>query len=233
MRPHTQLGFFGTEEPVERKVRRARPRRPPQLGLFSSEGPAGQAPLAFRGAGAAPPHDPLEGVWRRHAEGWRVRVGRYVAEVAREKRADGRAFYRVTNHVDGKRVSYADTTTLDRAKAYAEDQARMWRRAREARGSTSRDSVRAEVRELRRLAESQGWRVEQTRSGHWRFVPPDPRKPVVVLAGTSVSASGIRNARASLRRSGLAVDRDPRRPARRDETAEIDRDPRRAGRKKR
>lgn len=63
-------------------------------------------------------------------------------------------------------------------------------------------------RELAEIAISQGWHVEQTKSGHWRFIPPDTTKRIVVLPGTSVSRSGMRNALADLRRSGLIVARD-------------------------
>lgn len=64
----------------------------------------------------------------------------------------------------------------------------------------------SELRELRRIAESQGWRVEMTRSGHWRFIPPTRSARIVVMPGTSVSRSGYRNALADLKRSGLVLE---------------------------
>jgi len=60
-----------------------------------------------------------------------------------------------------------------------------------------------ELKNLKKIAESQGWTVEPTKGGHWRFVPADKDMPMVVLAGTSCSRVGLRNAASLLRRSGL------------------------------
>lgn len=62
-------------------------------------------------------------------------------------------------------------------------------------------------REIAQIAIAQGWRVEQTEKGHWRFIPPDKTKRIVIMPGTSVSRSGTRNALADLRRSGLVISR--------------------------
>lgn len=80
------------------------------------------------------------------------------------------------------------------------------RGARKTHRSRDTSSFR---RELAEIAIAQGWRVEQTEKGHWRFIPPDRTKRIVILPGTSVSRSGTRNALADLRRSGLVVERDP------------------------
>lgn len=80
------------------------------------------------------------------------------------------------------------------------------KRSRRTRKSRDASSFR---RELAEIAVSQGWRVEMTEKGHWRFVPPDRTKRIVIMPGTSVSRSGMRNALADLRRSGLVVARDP------------------------
>ena len=82
-----------------------------------------------------------------------------------------------------------------------------------SRKHTSKDAAASFRQELQEIARAQGWRVERTEKGHWRFVPPDKSKRIVVLPGTSVSRSGTRNALADLRRSGLIVERDHR-PAR-------------------
>ncbi len=63
----------------------------------------------------------------------------------------------------------------------------------------------SDLKELKRLAEQQGWRVEPTKGAHWRFVPPDKTKPAIIMAGTSVSRSGLRNAISLLKRSGLEL----------------------------
>lgn len=60
-----------------------------------------------------------------------------------------------------------------------------------------------DFRKIQKAAREQGWRVERTRSGHWRFVPQDPSKPIVHAAGTPSDVRGIRNLLADLRRSGL------------------------------
>jgi len=59
------------------------------------------------------------------------------------------------------------------------------------------------VKQLRRAAEAQGWKVEQTRSGHWRFVPPDRAKPIVIVSGTPSDHRSMRNSLAMLKRSGF------------------------------
>lgn len=61
------------------------------------------------------------------------------------------------------------------------------------------------LKDLRRAAEQQGWTVEASKGGHWKFIPPDKTKPMVVLPGTSVSRCGMRNALSALRRSGLEL----------------------------
>lgn len=64
---------------------------------------------------------------------------------------------------------------------------------------------RHDVREYVSAALSAGWRVEKTGKSHFKFVPADPTKPVVVHAGTSCSQRGLKNFIAALRRSGLEV----------------------------
>ena len=61
--------------------------------------------------------------------------------------------------------------------------------------------------DLAALAQRQGWRIERKRR-HWRFVPPDPRAPAVVLSGTPSDGRALRNISADLRRSGLRFPQD-------------------------
>lgn len=82
-----------------------------------------------------------------------------------------------------------------------------------SRDTTARDSVTREVKDLRNLAQQAGWHVEMTKGSHWKFIPPDPSKPIVFASGTSVSRSGIRNLRSDLRKSGLQVSHDPKKPS--------------------
>lgn len=60
-----------------------------------------------------------------------------------------------------------------------------------------------DLRKIEQAAREQGWRVERTKKGHIRFVPPDATKPMVVAAGTPSDHRSIRNLVAQLRRSGL------------------------------
>lgn len=63
-----------------------------------------------------------------------------------------------------------------------------------------------ELKELVRIALDQGWRVEQLRSGHWRFLPPDRKLSPVVSAGTPSDWRGLKNLRADLKRRGLRLE---------------------------
>lgn len=63
--------------------------------------------------------------------------------------------------------------------------------------------AKADLRVIERTARKQGWIVELTRSGHIKFVPPDPGTPALVTAGTPSDRRGLRNLRADLRRRGL------------------------------
>ncbi len=66
---------------------------------------------------------------------------------------------------------------------------------------------RGEVRQLARRARAQGWRVETLANGHYRFIPPDRSKPMIVTGGTPGDQDFIRNLVADLRRLGLSVPR--------------------------
>lgn len=54
-----------------------------------------------------------------------------------------------------------------------------------------------------RLAERQGWTVDATRSGHLRW--RSPSGGIVITAGTPGGGRAVNNARAQLRRLGLAI----------------------------
>ena len=64
----------------------------------------------------------------------------------------------------------------------------------------------AEFRSVVETARGQGWRVEMTRSCHWRFVPPDRSIPAHVTGGSPGNPSRfIRRLRCELRRKGLVL----------------------------
>jgi hypothetical protein len=59
------------------------------------------------------------------------------------------------------------------------------------------------LNELKRAAQEQGWQTGTTRRGHQRWVPPDPKKPIVVGAGTPGDHRSMKNFLAQLRKSGF------------------------------
>ncbi len=59
-----------------------------------------------------------------------------------------------------------------------------------------------DMREIKREALLQGWRIEETKKG-LRFVPPDPTKEAVQWHGTPSDVRAIKNFLALMRRSGF------------------------------
>ncbi len=59
-----------------------------------------------------------------------------------------------------------------------------------------------EIKELLDAAKEKGWRVEQTKKGHWRCYAPDGEN-IVTLPGTPSDRRSIRNAIAQMRRYGF------------------------------
>lgn len=64
---------------------------------------------------------------------------------------------------------------------------------------------RKDLRRVQRIALDAGWRVEQTRNGHWRFLPPDRTVQPCVVGGTPSDHRAWANFIACLRRKGLDV----------------------------
>lgn len=56
------------------------------------------------------------------------------------------------------------------------------------------------VREWARYAVQCGWRVEQRRSSHVHWIPPEG---MILYSGLTASAQGWKNFRSQLRRAGL------------------------------
>lgn len=61
------------------------------------------------------------------------------------------------------------------------------------------------INEFIRTALRSGWRVEGGGAWHYKLIPPDRGKPMVVLPASASDGNGWKNARAALRRSGLNV----------------------------
>lgn len=61
------------------------------------------------------------------------------------------------------------------------------------------------LKDLIAMATAQGWRIERTQGSHWKFIPPDRSKRIVILAGTPSNSRSIKNSIADLRRSGFAL----------------------------
>lgn len=59
-----------------------------------------------------------------------------------------------------------------------------------------------EVRDFRKAAKKQGWKVEDTTNGV-RLTPPDTTKPAVEIHNTNSDHRWVANTIAQLRRSGL------------------------------
>lgn len=49
------------------------------------------------------------------------------------------------------------------------------------------------IKDLVKSATAQGWRVEQLKSGHWKFYPPDKTLSAVVVGGTPSDFRALRN----------------------------------------
>lgn len=60
-----------------------------------------------------------------------------------------------------------------------------------------------DVQDLAKQAQAAGWRVEQTRNGHLRFLGPNGQ--IVICSGTPSDCRSVKNTRAQLRRGGCAV----------------------------
>ncbi len=68
---------------------------------------------------------------------------------------------------------------------------------------SSMEMVKMDVKKILRAAKAQGWRIERTRKGHLRLVPPDPKAPMVIGSGNPSDHRAIRNLLAQMKRSGL------------------------------
>lgn len=63
--------------------------------------------------------------------------------------------------------------------------------------------MRINMKSLAFELESQGWKVKQTNNGHWRFIPPDPSKNIVIASSTPSCAYAMKNILSDLKRNGF------------------------------
>lgn len=62
-----------------------------------------------------------------------------------------------------------------------------------------------ELREIVKNAQTQGWRVERARNGHWKFYSPNGRD-LIVEADTPSDWRGRKNFLSRMRRAGFKED---------------------------
>lgn len=63
-----------------------------------------------------------------------------------------------------------------------------------------------EIKRLRKKAEAQGWTVDKTTRGHWRFKPKDKSVSPAVTSGTPSDWRSWKNFKADLKREGFKFD---------------------------
>lgn len=63
--------------------------------------------------------------------------------------------------------------------------------------------MKKDIARLIELARRQGWNVERTNGGHWRFIPTEKGASIVIASSTPSDSREIQNTMSRLRRSGL------------------------------
>lgn len=63
------------------------------------------------------------------------------------------------------------------------------------------------MKSITALAEANGWRVERSKTNHYKFISPDKNQPVIYLASTPSDPKTYICSVAQLRRSGLPIPR--------------------------
>jgi len=59
------------------------------------------------------------------------------------------------------------------------------------------------MKQLSMELENQGWTVKLTNNSHWRFIPPDPNKNIVIASGTPSCPYAMKNILSDLKRNGF------------------------------
>ncbi len=60
-----------------------------------------------------------------------------------------------------------------------------------------------DFKKIVKAAREQEWKVERTQKGHWRLIPPDSSKQIVVFGGTPSDQRAIKNGLAVMKRQGF------------------------------
>lgn len=75
--------------------------------------------------------------------------------------------------------------------------------------STVKLTSNAELRDLIKLADQQGWIIEQTNGGHLKWIPPDPTMSFVITSATpSDGAFALKKIKNDLEKRGLITDKE-------------------------
>lgn len=61
------------------------------------------------------------------------------------------------------------------------------------------------IRKLRKAAEAEGWRVRNTRNGHFQFLSPDKSVDPIVVSSTPSDYRAMKKIQAMFKRNGLDV----------------------------
>lgn len=65
--------------------------------------------------------------------------------------------------------------------------------------------MKKQLRQLVSTAENQGWVVEMTSKGHWKFIPPKKDQPILFTSSTPSDFRAWMNFRKELQRHGLKL----------------------------
>lgn len=74
-----------------------------------------------------------------------------------------------------------------------------------SRNSRRQRMPRKELRPIVKRARKQGWKVDVTRGGHVRFVPPPSGGSMVIASASASDSRAMKNLRAQLRRAGMEI----------------------------
>lgn len=63
----------------------------------------------------------------------------------------------------------------------------------------------SKFRDLVEAAKKQGFTIERTKGNHWKFIPPDKTKVIVIVAGSPSDFRAINKITSRLKNSGLIL----------------------------
>ena len=62
------------------------------------------------------------------------------------------------------------------------------------------------IRKLKKAAEAEGWRVRNTRNGHFQFLSPNTDTDPIIVSSTPSDYRAIKKIKAMFKRNGLDLD---------------------------